>query len=133
MPLVNPSFDSECNMICKADGLELCGSANRLAVYEDMDAVSLPSTGCLNSDQLHAVNDKMTFDTFHLFATPAPGTGPTVQLGTHELIAQVDSQSTFILSVCCSTLFLSICDKVLTYISFFVLSSVTLTRATRSS
>ena len=129
MPLVSPSSDSECNMICKADGLELCGSGNRLAVYEDTDAVSLPSTGCLNSDQLHAINDKMTFDTFHLFAAPASGTGPTVQLGTHELTAQVGAQSIFILTVCCSTLFLSICDKVLTYILF----SVTLTRATRSS
>jgi len=99
MPLVIPAPDSDCNAPCQADATELCGSGNRLAVYQDT-GVSPPSfQTCLPNARIVGNSGFR----FHMQALPLGGSvGPLtnpVLIGTLELAAQAGAPSFFLLSV----------------------------------
>ncbi|KIM38445.1 hypothetical protein M413DRAFT_30263 [Hebeloma cylindrosporum] len=99
MPLVIPAPDSDCNTPCQADATELCGSGNRLAVYQGT-SVSPPNfLACLSNQRLVSNNAGFRF---HMQALPLGGsagpiTNPTL-IGTLELVAQAGAPSFFLLS-----------------------------------
>ena len=99
MALVIPAPNSDCNAPCQADATELCGSGNRLAVYQDMSVSPPDFQTCLTNQQFVS----STGFRFDLQAVPRGGsvgsiTSPT-QIGTLELPAHVGAPSYFILSV----------------------------------
>lgn len=47
MDIVDLVPDSQCNEPCASDATELCGSANRLAVYEDTSATPPTTQQCI--------------------------------------------------------------------------------------
>ncbi|PPQ71708.1 hypothetical protein CVT26_007625 [Gymnopilus dilepis] len=91
-PTVSP--DSECSSICDADNSELCGAGNRLAVYQDTNAV-LDSQQCLNGTQLR--NNVL----FNLHTIAADGTnGISFILGAFETTAVIgDPRDFFFLEI----------------------------------
>lgn len=100
MPLVIPAPDSDCNAPCQADATELCGSGNRLAVYQDTSVSSPGFQTCLPNQRLVSNNENFRF---HMQALPLGGSvGPItnpVLIGTLELAAQAGAPSFFLLSV----------------------------------
>ena len=96
MALVIPAPDSDCSTPCQADDTELCGSGNRLAVYQDITK-EIPSVStCLANERVTNVNQSFKFD---LQASPNPNGGTPIQIGALEFTAHAGAPSYFILSV----------------------------------
>lgn len=100
MPLVVPAPDSDCNTPCQADVTELCGSGNRLAVYQDTSVSPPGLQTCLPNQRL--VSSISDFR-FHMEALPLGGSVGTITnpvlIGTLELAARAGEPSFFLLSV----------------------------------
>jgi hypothetical protein len=96
MALVIPAPDLDCNTPCQADATELCGSGNRLAVYQDTSVSPPDFQTCLTNQQFVSFR-------FGLQAVPRGGSvGPitsTTQIGTQELAAVGGQPSYFLLRV----------------------------------
>ncbi|PPR01863.1 hypothetical protein CVT24_001344, partial [Panaeolus cyanescens] len=56
MEIVSPAPDRECNKVCIGDATELCGTGNRLAVYQDTAATPPNPQTCLNNFQLPLID-----------------------------------------------------------------------------
>ena len=112
MPLVIPAPDSDCNTPCQADATELCGSGNRLAVYQDTGVSPPGFQTCLPNPRI--VGTGLSGFRFHMQAVPLSGSvGPLTHpalIASLELAAQAGAPSFFLLSVSliCTPLFLDV-------------------------
>jgi len=97
MPYGRSFSNSSCNMPCQADGLELCGAGNRLALYQDSDATPLDPAACIPGRQ-------GSFQNFQLQAVAKQGPLNTVQIYPATLNPNTDNAPQYtILSVCTSS------------------------------
>jgi hypothetical protein len=92
MALVIPAPDLDCNTPCQADATELCGSGNRLAVYQDTSVSAPDFQTCLTNRQFVA----KTGFRFDLQAVPLHGPITSfMQIGTLEFTATAGAPSLF--------------------------------------
>jgi len=96
MALVIPAPDLDCSTPCQADATELCGSGNRLAVYQDITWEAPSLSTCLTNQKFTNVNQPFKFN---LQAVLTPNGGRSIQIGALEFTARAGAPSYFILSV----------------------------------
>ncbi|KAF9477668.1 WSC-domain-containing protein [Pholiota conissans] len=86
MELVNHTPDADCNKPCQADATELCGSGNRLAVYQDTAAALPDPQKCLTNFQI--LHD------FDIQAIPSPNGGAPTTIGALNIASAVQNGNT---------------------------------------
>ncbi|PPQ76090.1 hypothetical protein CVT24_003662 [Panaeolus cyanescens] len=82
MEIVSPAPDSDCNKVCVGDATELCGTGNRLAVYQDTTATPPNTQTCLHNFQLPLIRVTLQW---------VPTTGGTASQITGLVITGNDS------------------------------------------